>query len=297
MALPKRPVDGVLLLDKPTGITSNKILQKIKALFLAQKAGHTGSLDPLATGMLPICFGQATKFSQYLLNADKVYQVTAKLGETTDTLDSDGEVVTRSEVPALTDAKLESILQSFRGDIQQVPPMYSALKHQGQPLYKLARKGLSIDRPERPVTINQLTLDNLSTDTFSLTVDCSKGTYIRTLVADIGEVIGCGAHVTTLRRLTVAGFDQPMVGFAELEKLTDVRSLDKYLLPVSVMLQGFEALVLTDSQILTLKFGQRVDYQASDYQGVVQLLSEQGDFVGLGELLADHSLCAKRMMQ
>ncbi len=199
-----RLVDGIVLLDKDTGMSSNFALQRVKRIYNAAKAGHTGALDPLATGMLPICLGEATKFSQHLLDADKRYLVTAKLGERTDTSDSDGEVVqTRPVEFSMT--QLEEALEHFRGDSMQVPSMYSALKYQGQPLYKYAREGKEVPREARPIHVYELKFISLENDELTLDIHCSKGTYIRTIVDDLGEMLGCGAHVIMLRRTQVAG--------------------------------------------------------------------------------------------
>jgi len=188
-----RQVDGILLLDKPLNASSNQALQVVKKLYHARKAGHTGSLDPLATGMLPICFGEATKFSKFLLNANKVYQCTARLGVSTETGDSEGEVIRTSEVPSLTAAEIETVLEKFRGDIQQIPSMYSAIKYQGQPLYKLARQGKTVERQARDIKMYELTCLNYHETELELHIHCSKGTYVRTLVEDIGNALGCGA--------------------------------------------------------------------------------------------------------
>lgn len=216
-----RPVHGILLLDKPCGGSSNHALQRAKRLYGASKAGHTGSLDPLATGMLPICFGEATKLSAFLLDADKGYETTMKLGITTNSADSDGQVLETRPVPS--DLNLETfteICHRFIGHLQQIPPMVSAIKIDGQRLYKLAREGREVDRPPRPVTIHELEVLSFSGDTARLAVRCSKGTYIRSLVTDIGEVIGCGAHVTQLRRRFVSPFEQyPMITLDTLEQL------------------------------------------------------------------------------
>ena len=198
---PRRDVHGVLLLDKPTGLTSNDALQKAKRLYAANKAGHTGSLDPLASGLLPICFGEATKVSGFLLDADKHYAVTCKLGQRTATADAEGEVVETKPVPALTPDLIERALAGFRGDIMQVPPMYSALRHQGRRLYDLAREGIEVPREPRPVSIFRLELKDWSPESLSMEVVCSKGTYIRTLVEDVAAALGTWAHVTVLRRL------------------------------------------------------------------------------------------------
>lgn len=201
-----RDITGILLLDKPTDITSNKALQQAKFLYFAAKAGHTGALDPIATGVLPICFGEATKFSQYLLNADKKYRVTAKLGEKTTTADREGEVIESKPVD-VTEEQLVKVLQQFKGTISQVPSMYSALKKDGVPLYKLARKGIEVERDAREVDIYSLELVTFSDDEFVLDVHCSKGTYVRNLVEDIGDELGCGAHVLELRRTAVGDFN------------------------------------------------------------------------------------------
>ena len=229
----KRDVNGILLLDKPIGITSNAALQTVKRLYAAKKAGHTGSLDPLATGMLPICFGKATKISAQLLDADKTYQVTAQLGIKTATGDKEGEIIAEKPVATFTLSQMEKTLENFRGPIQQIPPMYSALKHQGQPLYKLARRGITIERLPRSVTIHQLDLINFADDVIELYVRCSKGTYIRTLIEDIGEALGCGAHVISLRRLTVAKFlEKNMITLDQVCNLQQqLEELDQYLLP------------------------------------------------------------------
>ena len=202
-----RDVNGILVIDKPAGVTSNGILQQVKRLFGAAKAGHTGALDPLATGVLPLCFGEATKFSQMMLDSDKAYIATARLGIRTETGDSEGAVVAEKPVPdGLTADLLEPVLDGFRGDIQQVPSMYSALKHKGRPLYEYAREGIEVERPARPVTIYELTLLDIRENELDIAVSCTKGTYIRSLVEDIGEALGCGAHVTALRRTMASGF-------------------------------------------------------------------------------------------
>ncbi len=216
-----RPVHGILLLDKPNGGSSNHALQRAKRLFGASKAGHTGSLDPLATGMLPICFGEATKLSAFLLDADKGYETTLKLGVTTNSADSDGEVLETRQVPEdLTAERFAQVCERFVGDLMQVPPMVSAIKIDGQRLYKLAREGKEVERPPRPVTIFSLEVLSFSGDSARLSVRCSKGTYIRSLVTDIGEALGCGAHVTALRRTFVCPFEQyPMVSIETLEQM------------------------------------------------------------------------------
>lgn len=232
----KRDIHGILLLDKPKGISSNAALQIVKRLFKAKKAGHTGSLDPLATGLLPICFGKATKSSHILLEADKHYQTTARLGIKTDTGDAEGNMIAESPVPDLTIADLEKVLDRFRGPISQIPSMFSALKHQGQPLYKLARQGITIERQAREITIKNLTLLELKGNTLRLDIHATKGTYVRTLVEDIGEALGCGAHVIELRRLGSGPYtaDQ-MLSVEILEHILEkegIDKLDEYLLPI-----------------------------------------------------------------
>ena len=228
----KRDVNGILLLDKPKGLSSNAALQQVKRLYCARKAGHTGSLDPLASGMLPICFGKATKMSQQWLNADKIYHVRAQLGIQTTTGDAEGSIVAEKAVPDLTPKIIEQTLNRFRGEIQQVPPMYSALKHQGQPLYKLARRGITIERLPRAVIIHHLSLLSYENHQLELQVHCSKGTYIRTLIEDIGEALHCGAHVVELRRLSVGNFSaEQMISLEQLLALGQrFEELDRYLL-------------------------------------------------------------------
>ena len=220
-----RNVNGILLLDKPTGITSNEALQSVKRLFKARKAGHTGSLDPLASGLLPICLGEATKASGFLLDADKHYQVRCKLGEKTATGDAEGEVIESRPLEGVDAARIESVLAGFRGEIVQIPPMYSAVKHQGQRLYKLARQGVEVEREPRDITIHKLILEAVELPFFDLDVHCTKGTYVRTLAEDIGEALGCGAHVSGLRRLGVGPYDsQEMVTMERVKELSCCRS-------------------------------------------------------------------------
>lgn len=233
----RREIHGILLLDKPKGISSNAALQIAKRLFKARKAGHTGSLDPIASGLLPICFGEATKFSRFLLEADKHYQTTACLGIRTDTGDAEGNMLSEHSVPDLNAADLERILERFRGNISQIPPMFSAIKHQGQPLYKLARQGIIIDREARDIVIKDLTLLALEGNLVHLEIRATKGTYVRTLVEDIGEALGCGAHVVELRRLGSGPYtaDQ-MISFEILEHILEqegIEKLESYLFPVN----------------------------------------------------------------
>lgn len=286
-----RNVNGILVIDKPIGVTSNGILQKIKQLYGAAKAGHTGALDPLATGVLPICFGEATKFSQMMLDSDKAYVTTAKLGVRTETGDSEGAEVERRPVPeGLTAADLEPILEQFRGDIQQVPSMYSALKHQGKPLYEYARQGIEIDRPARPVTIYELTLLAIRPDELDFAVKCTKGTYIRSLMEDIGEVIGCGAHVSALRRTLASGFTLDDARNVEmLEQMRETgESLDGLLVKPDAALTMFPELALDGQNLQSILNGQPVRISGQSLTGPQSLtgllrLYGENRFVGLGE--------------
>lgn len=298
----KRPLNGFLLLDKPTGMSSNMALQKVKRLFSARKAGHTGSLDPLASGMLPICLGETTKFSQFLLAADKCYRVTAKLGVRTSTGDAEGEIIAEREVPIFTQQQLNQFFDQFRGEIQQVPSMYSALKHQGQPLYKLARQGITVERDSRSLTIYKLLILNCSADTVQFELHCSKGTYVRTLVEDYGEVLGCGAHVTELRRLAVGSFlPSQMVTLADLEKEREISensaSLDHYLLPMQEAVADFPELVLAESTAFYLRQGSSVVVPQAPLSGFVRLIDKSGRFLGIGEVLADGKIAPRRLLQ
>ncbi|UDW84544.1 tRNA pseudouridine(55) synthase TruB [Pasteurella canis] len=280
-----RDIDGVFLLDKPQGISSNDIMQKIKHIFQANKAGHTGALDPLATGMLPICFGEATKFSQFLLDADKRYQVTAKLGERTDTSDAEGQVVQVRPVN-ITETDILTALPHFRGNLLQVPTMFSALKHEGKPLYEYARAGITVEREARPITIFELTFIGYQAPYLTLEVHCSKGTYIRTLIDDLGEYLGCGAHVTVLRRTAVADYPiEAMIDFNHLKILSeqqDLVLLDQYLLPVDSAVSKLSVLILTEQQSKAISFGQRVKFDnVQQIYGQVRLFTEQKQFLGV----------------
>ena len=295
-----RDVHGVFLLDKPQGVSSNDIMQKVKRLFRANKAGHTGALDPLATGMLPICLGEATKFSQFLLDSDKRYFVTAKLGERTDTSDAEGQVVETREVNML-EADILAALPQFRGDILQVPTMFSALKHNGKPLYEYARQGITVEREARPITIFELKFVEYQAPYLSLEVHCSKGTYIRTLVDDLGEVLGCGAHVSVLRRLEVADYPvKEMMPIEELQLLAESfpqQELDRLLLPMDTAVASLAALNLTESQTKAVKFGQRVKFENSEQiYGLVRLFSNTQQFLGVAEITSDNVIRPNRMI-
>lgn len=297
-----RQVNGVLLLNKPLGITSNRALQIVKRLYGANKAGHTGSLDPLATGMLPICFGEATKVSAYLLDANKAYQVTMRLGQITDSGDADGNLINECEVPLITNDELDLLLTEFTGNIQQTPPMYSALKHKGQPLYKLARQGISVDRPARAVTIYKLELLSRTTSSITLEVVCSKGTYIRSLVEDIGTLLGCGAHVIELHRIYVEAFqNEEMATIPELEQHEGcTQALDTLLKPIDCALENWPALHLSASQVVGVRLGQEVSVALDEpeKQGqLIKLYDEKKVFIGLGELIEQGRLAPRRVMQ
>ena len=285
-----RDIDGVFLLDKPQGISSNDIMQKVKRVFQANKAGHTGALDPLATGMLPICLGEATKFSQFLLDADKRYVVTAKLGERTDTSDAEGQVVETRPVNVET-SQILTALEQFRGDILQVPTMFSALKHNGKPLYEYARAGITVEREARPITIFELNFIEYQAPFLTLEVHCSKGTYIRTLVDDLGEVLGCGAHVTVLRRTAVADYPaEKMMTWDALQALAEQGDLDQHLLPIDTAVSKLPALKLNAEQSKGIGFGQRVKFaNEAKLRGQVRLFSDKNIFLGVA-LIDDNNV-------
>jgi tRNA pseudouridine55 synthase len=293
-----RDVDGILILDKPIGCSSNQALQQVRKLYRARKAGHCGSLDPLASGILPVCLGEATKFSSYLLGANKTYRATCRLGETTTTGDAEGELVERR--PVLVDAtKISRSLAQFVGEIEQIPPMYSALKHQGKRLYQLAREGKQVERKSRRVTIHHLALLSFSPDSLSFEASCSKGTYIRTLAEDIGAVLGCGAHLTALRRTTVDSFvEQDAVTLERLQLLEqqDRHQLDDLLLPVTRALTRFPELTLNTSSSLEISQGKRIQLCEFGLTGLCRLMTDEGRFIGLGEVGPDGELAAKRLM-
>lgn len=295
-----RDIHGVFLLDKPQGMSSNDILQKVKRIFQANKAGHTGALDPLATGMLPICLGEATKFSQFLLDSDKRYLVTAKLGERTDTSDAEGNIVETREVN-VTEADILANLEQFRGNILQVPTMFSALKHNGKPLYEYARAGITIEREARPITIFELNFIEYNAPFLTLEVHCSKGTYIRTLIDDLGEVLGCGAHVTMLRRTAVANYPiDKMISYADLQNLAENQplvELDKHLLAMDTAVSAFAKINLTEQQTKAVGFGQRVRFDnPHQIYGLVRLYSDNAQFLGIAEVTCDNVIRPNRMI-
>lgn len=284
-----RPVDGIVLLDKPIGLSSNQALQRVRRLFRAAKAGHTGALDPLATGMLPLCLGEATKFSQFLLDADKRYITCIQLGKRTTTGDREGDVLTDLPVPDLTDEALESVLNRFRGEIEQIPPMYSALKHEGKPLYEYARQGIVIERKRRQVTIADLTLVSRTADTLTLDIRCSKGTYIRTIGEDIGEMLGCGAHLHSLHRVSTAGYSaENMLTLEAFEKIAEQGegALDALLLPMDTAVEHLDKVFFSPEQTKDMMFGRSVPNETLLMDGSLVRLYDQMTqrFLGLGIL-------------
>ena len=296
----RRAVNGVLVLDKPRGMSSNQALQKVRWLLNAEKAGHTGSLDPLATGVLPLCFGEATKFSQYLLDADKGYETLARLGVTTTTGDAEGEVREERQVTVGREA-LEAVLPRFRGEIEQVPPMYSALKKDGQPLYKLARAGEVVEREARSVTIARLELLAFEAPCATLAVSCSKGTYIRTLVEDIGRELGCGAHVAALRRTQAGPFG--LAQAVTLEELVQVHAeggneaLDRFLLPVDAGLEHWPLLQLSEHSAYYWLHGQPVRAPEAPKFGMLRVQDHEGRFIGIGEVTDDGRIAPRRLIR
>lgn len=333
-----RHVNGVLLFDKPIGITSNTALQWAKDLYQATKAGHTGSLDPLASGMLPICFGEATKFAQFLLEEDKTYRVTCQLGVTTTTDDAEGETISVESCADITLERIIDVLPNFQGAVEQLPPMYSAIKHHGQPLYKLARQGIVVERSPRVINIYDLGIVDFHPDTFELMlyVHCSKGTYVRTLVSDIGKALGCGGHVSALRRASIghALKEQNMVtkeqlmqlkegatqksqkpavlaieqqepqglreqedAFKQIQPCADsYNKLDELLLPVEIILQAYPVVTLTPIMAFYVMQGQPVMVSQAPDSGYVQLKTQDGRFLGVGEIAANGLVAPRRLM-
>ncbi|CAC9957145.1 tRNA pseudouridine(55) synthase (EC 5.4.99.25) [uncultured Gammaproteobacteria bacterium] len=284
-----RDINGIILLDKDTGLSSNAALQKVKRLFFAKKAGHTGALDPLASGILPICLGQATKVAGFLLNDDKRYFVRGQLGQTTDTLDCEGEITAIKNFEQISEAQVLDTALSFQGDIEQVPPMYSALKKDGQPLYKLARQGIEIERKARSVTIHKLDFLGYENGIISLEVSCSKGTYIRSLIADIGEKLGCGAHVIELRRTGFAHIDiTQAIKFADLETLigdtdVDFEQLDAKIFPSEAMLPSIHSVTIDKQQSIDIRYGRKIKIE-NQADNLVKMFDENTIFLGIGQI-------------
>jgi len=289
----KRAIDGVLLFDKPSGPSSNDALQRVRTLFRAEKAGHTGSLDPLASGLLPICFGEATKLSTHLLDGDKGYRVVARLGQRTDTLDADGKLLEEKPVPALDNDSIEAALPPFRGEITQIPPMFSALKSGGKALYELAREGIEIDREPRQVVISKLNLITWDSPLLTLDVDCSSGTYIRTLVDDLGQALGCGAHVHALRRTWAAPFREPhMLSLSDLESLAwDTDLLDVKLLAMEAATRELPSAQIADAEIPRFKLGHPIAIAAREATSTLAIYDQRGALLGIAR--CDDGLHAK----
>lgn len=300
-----RPVNGIVLLDKPLEISSNHALQQVKRLYFAQKAGHTGALDPLATGMLPICLGEGTKFSQFLLDTDKTYIVTAKLGIRTTTSDADGDVVSEKPVD-VAEPELTAALDKFRGKSQQIPSMYSALKYQGQPLYKYAREGIEVPREARDIEVFRLDLLRFEGDEVDLELHVSKGTYIRTIVDDLGELLGCGAHVSMLRRVSVGSYPrdkmltleqlEALLQKAKAEEVSPSTYLDEVLLPMETALEGMPKVEVDDASVMYLRNGNPVQVSGAPLEGLVQVFTEADEFLGVGQMNDDGLVAPKRII-
>ena len=298
-----RPIDGILVLDKPLGLSSNRALQTAKRLYFAAKAGHTGSLDPLATGVLPLCFGEATKFSQFLLDADKAYQSTFTLGTVTATGDAEGEILETSDASHITEADVAQALTAFRGEIEQVPSMFSAIKQNGQPLYKLARQGIEVERKSRRVVIKELELrafrggENPEVDIY---LECSKGTYVRSLAEDLGKALGCGAFVSALRRTRAGPFSiEDSVTLSTLQALKgndEVEKMDELLLPADTALGALPLVRLSESGGFYMRQGQPVMVPNAPCDGIVRVALETGEFLGVGEILDDGRVAPRRLI-
>lgn len=286
---------GILLLDKPVGITSNAALGRAKRILGIKKAGHTGTLDPMASGLLVLCFGEATKVSAFLLDADKGYEAELHLGLETDTEDAEGEVVAENTVPELNEAAVEAVLSGFRGPIEQVPPMHSALKHKGQRLYELARRGETVERPPRAVTIFELRLLGMELPKLRLSVRCSKGTYIRSLARDIGRSLGCGAHLSGLRRSMSAPFDVHAAVSLEALDALDRDQARALLLPPDRALEHLTRIELDREQTRRVRHGQAIARLPDGPEGLVRIYGE-GVFIGIGEMDGQGCLQPKRLL-
>lgn len=289
-----RKVDGVLLLDKPLGLSSNDALQKARRLFSAAKGGHTGTLDPLATGLLPLCFGEATKFSADLLDADKTYEAEIRLGVTTDSGDAEGQIIATAPA-AVTAADVARVLPAFMGDILQVPPMHSALKRDGKPLYELARQGIVVERAARPVTVHAIDVLACSEDFLRLSVHCSKGTYIRVLAADIGAALGCGGHLVALRRTRVGSLDQAAAVTLEALNASGEDERARFLLPLDALLQNLPRVDLAPDDAQRFGHGNPVDLPPG-LHGKIRVYAD-GTLLGIGEPGTGGRLWPKRLLQ
>ena len=292
---------GFLLVDKPSGITSSKLVQSIRKIFSLNKIGHTGTLDPLATGLMVLCVGQATKFSQFLLVKDKSYRVSIKLGVATNTFDAEGLVTSEKAVNHVTRELIEASLTNFQGEIEQIPPMYSAIKKNGVPLYKMARRGLKVDLEPRKARIHKIEIVGFDGKFLDLKICCSKGTYIRTIAADLGDVLGCGAHVVELRRLSVGTYDEKdMLAFDELVKLENTDGLADHLLPIASAFKDWSEVLLDPRQARLLKNGAKLadrfvlrDSRVGIYESIDGI---EKKFIGVGEILGDGVLKPSRML-
>lgn len=300
---PGRNVTGILLLDKPLGQSSNEALQRVKRIYRAAKAGHTGSLDPLATGLLPVCLGAATKFSAFLLDADKRYRVRVRLGVTTTTADAEGEVLETRPVDGIDEAKIREVVSRYLGPIDQLPPMYSAVKHEGERLYKLARQGLEVERTPRRIHIFSMDLLSCDLPEIEIDVHCSKGTYVRTLAEDIGRDLGCGGHVSQLRRTGVGPYAEPEMSFVTLEHILDLAELegaaaqlDALLLPLESALGHWPAVRLSMDAAFYLQQGQAVLVPNAPTEGLVRLYDVSQRFLGVGEIADDGKVQPKRLV-
>ncbi len=302
-----RSVNGVLLLNKPIGMTSNKVLQKVRWLFNANRAGHTGALDPLASGVLPLCFGEATKFSQYLLDSDKHYRSTYTLGISTATGDSEGEIISQGDASKITRRQIEEKIKDFQGQIEQVPSMYSALKHDGQPLYKLARQGIEVERPARQITVHDYRIIDFRSGAYpqvDVVVHCSKGTYIRTLAEDLGAALGCGAHVSALHRFKAGPYDeQQTISLEALEKLKEeggLEQLDQLLKPVDTPVSEYPAVEFNKIMAGYFQLGQAISankvFHLAQEGAIVRVFREGGVFLGIGTVTEDGKIAPKRLI-
>ncbi len=294
-----RAINGIVLLDKPQGLSSNAALQEVKRLFEARKAGHTGSLDPLATGVLPLCLGEATKVSQFLLDSDKRYRAGIKLGIRTDSGDSEGDVIEQQDASQITTAQIAKALENFRGEIEQVPPMHSAIKVDGVPLYKMARKGVEIEREARRVHIYSLELLAHKGDEIELDIACSKGTYIRTIADDLGTSLGCGAHITSLRRTVAGDFDESRcVTLEALRNIKDsagLEGIDEYLIPMDEAVGNLPEVRLPSITANCVKHGQAVLVRHLPAEGLVRLYEEE-QFIGIGCINDDGMVAPRRLV-
>jgi len=296
-----RNISGILVVDKQSGSSSNDVVQFAKRLYGARKVGHTGSLDPLATGVLPLCFGEATKFSQFLLSSDKVYLPRIQLGVATASGDSEGDIIAEKPVPDLTEEQVESALDAFRGEISQIPSMFSALKHKGQPLYKLARQGIEVEREPRQVTVFSNELIERTADTLLLKIHCSKGTYVRSIAEDLGAALGCGGHVIELRRLQAGPFcEADLVTIEALEQAKETGGLDALLQPVSSAVSQWPEVQLSANSTFYVRQGQPVQVAHAPTEGWVRLMDETGKdggaFIGVGEIIDDGRVAPRRLV-